>query len=68
MNNMKTTFNKKVLNLRQHKIEFVRNYKQFKFDVNMIQKELNDSEITTSLNLPDDLIDELNDVRSICIY
>lgn len=65
MASMKTTFNKKILNLRQHKIELIHDYKQFKFDVYMIQNELNDSEITTLLNFPDVLIDEFIDVRSI---
>lgn len=65
---MKATFNQKVLNLRQHKIQLIRDYKQFKFDVDMIQNELNDSEITTPINFPEILIDESIDVRNIYTY
>jgi len=37
-------------------------YRQFKFDIDMIRNELNDSEITPPANLPEVLINESNDV------
>lgn len=61
---MKTTFNEKVLDLRVRKISLIHDYKQFKFDVCMIQKELNDPEIMTPSNFPDVVIDDSIDVRN----
>lgn len=61
---MKTTFNEKVLGLRQRKISLIHDYKQFKFDACMIQKELNDPEITTPSNFPEVVMDESIDVRN----
>lgn len=65
---MKTIFNKKVLNLRQNKINLIRDYKQFNYDVYMIQHELNDSKIMTPFNFPEVLIDESIEVRNMYIY
>lgn len=66
---MKSTFNDKVLDLKQEKIKLLHGYKQFKFDVDMIEKELNDTETITPLDFPKVLIDESIDVRNIlCIY
>ncbi|CAH1730872.1 unnamed protein product [Aphis gossypii] len=56
--NLKTTFNEKVCELRTRKIKLIHEYIQFKFDVNIIQKELNDPEIITPLDFPQVLIDE----------
>lgn len=50
--------------LRTRKIKLIHEYIQFKFDVNIIQKELNDLEITP-LDFPKVLIDESIDVRNI---
>jgi len=61
---LKTTFNEKVLGLRQHKISLIHDYKQFKFDACMIQKEFNDPEITTPSNFPEIVMDESIDVRN----
>lgn len=60
---MKTTFNEKVLGLRLRKISLIHDYEQFKFDVCMIQKELNNPEITTPSNFPEVIMDESIDVR-----
>jgi len=62
---LKTTFNEKVCELRTRKIKLIREYIQFKFDVNIIQKELNDPEIITPLDFPQVLIDESIDVKNI---
>lgn len=62
---MKTTFNEKVCELRMSKIKLIHEYIQFKFDVNIIQKELNDPEIITPLDFPQVLIDESIDVRNL---
>uniref|UniRef100_A0A2S2P1G3 WD repeat-containing protein 52 n=2 Tax=Schizaphis graminum TaxID=13262 RepID=A0A2S2P1G3_SCHGA len=59
--NLKTTFNEKVLGLRQRKISLIHDYKQFKYDVCMIQKELNDPEIMTASNFPEVVLDEFID-------
>lgn len=61
---MKTTFNEKVLGLRLRKISLIHDYKQFKFDVCMIQNELNDPEIMTASNFPEVVLDEFIDVRN----
>jgi len=47
------------------KIKLIHEYIQFKFDINIIQKELNDPEIITPLDFPQVLIDESIDVRNI---
>lgn len=60
---MKSDFNKKVFDLRQQKIKLIHDYKQFKFNTFMIQNELNDPEIITSLDFPEVLIDNSIDVR-----
>jgi len=60
---MKKSFNEKVFELRTQKIKLIHDYKQFKFDINMIQKELNDPEIITPSDFPEVLIDESIDVR-----
>lgn len=60
---MKSNFNKKVFDLRQHKIKIIHDYKQFKYNTFMIQNELNDPEIITSLDFPEILIDNSIDVR-----
>lgn len=60
---MKSDFNKKVFDLREQKIKLIHDYKQFKFDTFMIQNELNDPEIITSLDFPEVLIDNSIDVR-----
>jgi len=62
---LKTTFNEKVCELRTSKIKLIHEYIQFKFDVNIIQKELNDPEIITPLDFPQVLIDESIDVRNL---
>ncbi|XP_025191573.1 uncharacterized protein LOC112591851 [Melanaphis sacchari] len=56
--NLKTSFNEKVLGLKLRKISLIHDYKQFKFDVCMIQKEFNDPEIMTPSNFPEVLLDE----------
>ncbi|XP_029344283.1 cilia- and flagella-associated protein 44 isoform X1 [Acyrthosiphon pisum] len=56
--NLKTNFNENVLGLRLRKISLIHDYKQFKFDACMIQKEFNDSEITTPSNFPEVVMDE----------
>jgi len=66
---LKTTFNEKVLSLRLRKISLIHDYKQFKFDACMIQKEFNDLEITTPSNFPDVVMDESIDVsNNIILY
>lgn len=60
---MKSNFNKKVFDLRQHKIKLVHDYKQFKFDVCIIQNELNEPETRTPSNFPKVFKDESIDVR-----
>lgn len=60
---MKKTFNEKVLGLRQRKISLIHDYKQFKFDVCLIQKEFNDSEKMTPSNFLEVVMDESIDVR-----
>lgn len=62
---MKKNFNEKVLQLKTQKIKLIHEYKQFKFDINMIQKELNDPEIITPSDFPEVLMDESIDVRNI---
>jgi len=62
---MKKTFNEKVFDLRRQKIRLIHEYKQFKFDISMIQKELNDPEIITPSDFPEVLMDESIDVRNI---
>lgn len=64
---MKKTFNEKVVELRTQKIRLIHDYKQFKFDINMIQKELNDPEIITPSDFPEVLMDESIDVRKKAI-
>jgi len=59
---MKKTFNEKVFELRTQKIRLIHDYKQFKFDISMIQKELNDPEIITPSDFPEVLMDESIDV------
>lgn len=54
-----------VLDLKQEKIRLLHDYKQFKFDVDMIENELNDPETITPLDFPNVLIDESIDVRNI---
>jgi hypothetical protein len=54
-----------VFELRTQKIKLIHEYIQFKFDINIIQKELNDPEIVTPSNFPEVLIDESIDVRHI---
>lgn len=61
---MKTTFNEKVIGLRLRKISLMHDYKQFKFNICMIQKEFNGSEITTPSNFPEVIMDEFIDVRN----
>lgn len=63
MYNLKLNFNKKVFDLRQRKIRLIHDYKQFMFDVYLLQNELND-ETMTSFNVPEVLIDESIDVRN----
>lgn len=62
---MKLEFNKKIFDLKERKIKLIHEYKQFKFDVNMIQNELNDLYITTPSDFPEVIIDECIDVRNI---
>lgn len=62
---MKKTFNEKVSDLRTQKIRLIHEYKQFKFDISMIQKKLNDPEIITPSDFPEVLMDESIDVRNI---
>lgn len=59
---MKSNFNEKVVNLRQRRIQLIYDYRQFKFDIDMIRNKLDDSEITTPENLPEVLIDDSIDV------
>lgn len=61
---MKSNFNEKMFDLKQRKINLIQDYKQFKFDVNLIQNELNNSEIVTPSNFPEVLTDEFIDVRN----
>jgi len=65
---MKKTFNEKVFDLRTQKIRLIHEYKQFKFDISMIQKELNDPEIITPSDFPEVLMDESIDVRNNNIF
>lgn len=65
MDNLKSTFNRKVIDLRQRKMQLVHECKQFEFYFNMIRNELVDSEIMIPFNFPEDPIDESIDVRSI---
>lgn len=58
-------FNKKFFDLKKWKIKLINDYKQFKFDVNMIQLELKDPEITTPSNFPEVQIDDHIDVSNI---
>ncbi|CAI6355349.1 unnamed protein product [Macrosiphum euphorbiae] len=62
---MKKTFNEKVCDLRTQKIRLIHEYKQFKFDISMIQKELNDPEIITPSDFPEVLMDESIDPNLI---
>lgn len=62
---MKKKFNEKVFKLRKQKIKLIHEYKQFKFDISMIQNELNDPEIITPSDFPEVLMDESIDVRNI---
>ncbi|XP_022179157.1 uncharacterized protein LOC111039821 isoform X2 [Myzus persicae] len=66
--NLKTTFNEKVLGLRLRKISLIHDYEQFKFDVCMIQKELNNPEITTPSNFPEVVMDESIDPSFIDLF
>jgi len=59
---LKSNFNEKVVNLRQRRIQLIYDYRQFKFDIDMIRNKLDDSEITTPENLPEVLIDDSIDV------
>lgn len=68
MSNLKSTFNEKVFDLRQSKIKLINDYKQFKFDVNIIQNELNDPEVITPLDFPEVVVDESIDVRNMHCY
>jgi len=54
-----------VFELRTQKIKLIHEYIQFKFDINIIQKELNDPKIVTPSKFPEVLIDESIDVRHI---
>lgn len=68
INNLKSNFNKKVLDLRQRKDKLIFDYKQFKFDISMIQYELNDPEILNPSDFPQDKLDESINVRYIYMY
>lgn len=63
---MKSSFNEEVFDLKQRKIKLIQDYKQFKFDVCMIQDELNDPEITTPSDFPNVSVDESIDVSNSC--
>lgn len=67
MYDLKSKFNEKVFDLRQRKVELIDDFKQFKFDADMIQNELNDPETITPSNFPEHLIDEFIHVRNICV-
>lgn len=53
--------------MRQRKIKLINDYQQFKYDIYMIQNELNDSEIIAPDNFPEVLADESIDVKTVCI-
>lgn len=55
---MKYNFNEKVFNLKQRKIKFIHDKKQFNYDIDTIQNELNDSKLTL-VDFPEGSIDEL---------
>lgn len=57
-----------MIGLRKRKVNLIRDYKQFKFEICMIQKEFNDPEITTPSNFPEVIMDEFIDVRNNIIY
>jgi len=62
---LKTTFNEKVSDLRVRKMRLIHDYKQFKYDMFMIQKEFNDPEVMTlQSEFPEIVMDESIDVRN----
>ncbi|VVC29555.1 WD40/YVTN repeat-like-containing domain,WD40-repeat-containing domain,WD40 repeat [Cinara cedri] len=68
LNSLKSSFNVKIADLRQRKIQLLYDYKQFKFDINRIKNELGDEEITSPPNFPEVLVDESIDPNLIDSY